>query len=237
MDLNDPQQRAVFFRVHEGLPRQGPGSFESTRQALKMAGSLHGGPRILDIGCGPGMQTLHLARLLPAATFVVIDRHQPFIKELRVRSIADGFGERIEAMVGDMTALPFEADSFDLIWCEGAVYNMGMEAALQAWRPLLRENGRLAVNDAVWLRADPPAAVRDFWRDYPSMQDIAYNRAVPCKCGYRLLGDFVLPPSDWFEDYYDPMEERLAVLAPAYEDDEAGNAVLADCQQDRKSVV
>ena len=46
-----------FFEIHQGLPREGPGDFDSTRRALALLGGLPERPRILDIGCGPGMQT------------------------------------------------------------------------------------------------------------------------------------------------------------------------------------
>ena len=56
---------------------------------------------------------------------------------------------------GDMRQLDFEPASFDLIWCEGAAYIMGVEAALRAWRPLLKPGGRLALSEAAWLRPEP----------------------------------------------------------------------------------
>jgi len=52
----------VFFEVQRGLPRQGPGCDESTLQALALC-RLPERPAILEIGCGPGMQTVELAKL------------------------------------------------------------------------------------------------------------------------------------------------------------------------------
>lgn len=53
----------IFWEVHSGLPREGPGDNKSTRKAYMMLGDLPENPRILDIGCGPGMQTVELAKL------------------------------------------------------------------------------------------------------------------------------------------------------------------------------
>ena len=208
MDFDDPKQRAVFFDIHDGLPRQGPGSFTSTKRALELAGPLPAAPRVLDVGCGPGMQTLHLAELLPAATFVAVDMHPPFIEDLKARSAAAGYRDRIDPMVGDMAALSFPEGSFDLVWCEGAAYSIGVEQALRAWRPLLSPGGALALSEAVWLRDEAPARVRTCWNvEYPAMMDVAANRSLVTQCGYELNGDFVLPVSDWFDEYYTPMQK------------------------------
>ena len=102
-----------------------------------------------------------------------------------------------------MTALAFPPASFDLLWCEGAAYIMGVGAALRAWRPLLRPGGRAALSEAVWLRPDPPEPARRLFADYPAMGDVAAARDLVRRSGYRLLGDFVLPQAAWMADYYD----------------------------------
>ncbi|MDX1575896.1 MAG: class I SAM-dependent methyltransferase, partial [Kiloniellales bacterium] len=90
MDFDDPKMRAVFFDVHSGLPREGPGSRACTARALAMAGPLPPEPRVLDIACGPGMQTLDLAELLPAARITAVDTHAPFVAEAERRAAARG---------------------------------------------------------------------------------------------------------------------------------------------------
>jgi len=57
----------LFRELTEGLPRQGPGSSEATLRALRMVDGLSSRPRILDVGCGPGAQTIDLARASGAA--------------------------------------------------------------------------------------------------------------------------------------------------------------------------
>jgi SAM-dependent methyltransferase len=230
MDFTDPEQRRVFFELHSGLPREGPGNRESTARALALAGALPPAPLVLDIGCGPGMQTMDLASLLPDARIAAVDLHQPFLDELRRRADAAGIAERIEVLQADMAALPFAHDSFDLIWCEGAAYIMGVDNALRAWRPLLRAGGKLALTEAVWLKPDAPEPVRRCWAEYPAMTDIDSNRNLVRDCGFKLLGDFVLPDAAWWDDYYGPQETRLRALMPNYADDSIASAVLAECR-------
>lgn len=232
MDFNDPAVRRVFFEVHRDLPREGPGSRDSTARALALAGTLPARPRVLDIACGPGAQTIDLAGLLPEAEITALDNHAPFLADLERCAAARGLSARIETREGDMAALPFAPGSFDLIWCEGAAYLMGVGAALRAWRPLLRPGGRLALSEAVWLRRDPPERLRQFWTEYPAMGDIEACRRLVRESGYALLGDFVLPESAWWDDYYAPMAARLDALAPRLAGDAVAEAVLREHREE-----
>ncbi|HUE88532.1 MAG TPA: class I SAM-dependent methyltransferase [Vicinamibacterales bacterium] len=83
--------------------------------------------RILDVSCGTGAQTLVLARHLPAR-FVAIDNHAPVVEELNRQARALGLADRIDARVGGMRQLDFAPGSFDVIWCEGAIFVIGFEA-------------------------------------------------------------------------------------------------------------
>ena len=53
----------IFWKILNGLPREGPGDNDSTKKAYRMLGGFPENPRIIDIGCGPGMQTNELAKL------------------------------------------------------------------------------------------------------------------------------------------------------------------------------
>jgi SAM-dependent methyltransferase len=110
-----------------------------------------------------------------------------------------------------MAAMDVPPASFDLIWCEGAAYLLGVPRALRQWRPLLRPGGRIALTEAVWLAPNPSAAARANFQDYPAMTDVAGTRAHFREAGYELLGDFVLPADAWW-NYYAPLEARVANL-------------------------
>ena len=102
--------------------------------------------RVLDIGCGPGAQTLVLAESSPSR-IVAVDNHPQFIDALKHKAHELGIADRLEARVADMRRLDFADGAFDLIWCEGAIYIMGVEAALRDWRRLLRSNGHVALTE------------------------------------------------------------------------------------------
>ena len=101
---------------------------------------------------------------------------------------------------------------------------MGVPAALAAWAPLLKPGGRIALTEAVWLKSDPPEPVRTNWTEYPAMTDVEACRAIIRRAGLKLLGDFVLPESAWWDDYYGPLEARARQLADKYRGDAIAQA-------------
>ena len=51
--------------------------------------------------------------------------------------------DRVKGVVGSMDALSFEKESLDLIWSEGAIYNIGFERGLNEWRNYLKPEDTL----------------------------------------------------------------------------------------------
>lgn len=199
----------LFFELFSGLPRQGPGDSESTRRALSLVPPLSSESRILDIGCGTGAQTMVLATSSPAS-IVAVDFHPPFVEELARTAARLGLGDRVHACVGDMAHLAFPARTFDLVWSEGAIFAIGFDAGLVAWRDLLFPGGHLAVSELCWFRPDPPGeCVQFFASEYAAMRDVAANREAAVRAGYELIGDFLLPSSAWWTDYYEPLERNI----------------------------
>lgn len=215
----------IFFELFESLPRQGPGDLASTRRALAACAELPAEPRILDLGCGSGAQTLHLARLT-RGTLLAIDRHPAHIARLRAAAREQGLGDRVEARVADLNTLDLEPGRFDLVWSEGALYNLGLARALPLCAELLRPGGYLAFTDAVWRTSDPPAAVRALFADYPTMGSASDVHALLARGPWTVQDEFDLPDEAWWTDFYDPMERRIAELRVRHAGDPAAQAVL-----------
>lgn len=223
----------IFLEVFEALPRQGPGSRDCAARALALCPPLPAQPRIGDFGCGGGGQTLQLAELLPDSTIDALDSHVPLLDRLRAAVVARHLEPRIHVHHGDMSAPPFANRSFDLIWSEGAVYNLGVARAFERWRQLLRPAGCIAFTEAVWLRDDPPPAARAFWaEEYPQIADVPANLALIADAGYEVLGHFPLPAEAWWDDFYTPMEARIAALRDQYAGDPEAQAVLSLIQHE-----
>jgi serine/threonine-protein kinase HipA len=221
----------ALFLLHSGLPREAPGSDESTREALRRLGPLPASPRVVDLGCGPGKQTRVLAREL-GVPVVAVDLHAPFLKELEEAAAREGVGHLVHTRCADFGALEEPPGSVDLLWSEGAIYILGWSEGLRRWRPLLSAGGRMAVTEATWLTDARPAEAEAFWREaYPSMGTVASNCAVAREAGYEVLGTFVLPASDW-EEYYRPLQARVELLRPRAREDARLAAVLDETERE-----
>jgi SAM-dependent methyltransferase len=219
----------IFRELTEGLPRQAPGSPEATLRALGLARGLPERPRILDVGCGPGAQTVELARAT-GGMIVAVDIRQRFLDELTSRASAAGVLTQITTVNLSMLEMDFATESFDLIWSEGAIYIAGFAAGLAAWRRFLKPGGWLAVTELSWLEPEPPAEAVEFWeREYPGMGTIESNCQAIADAGYVDPDGFVLPEKDWW-NYYGPAEQRVAELREKYAYNE--NAALLETLDD-----
>ena len=222
--------RDIFFSIHDGLPREGPGDRASTRRAFELMLGLSPDARLLDVGCGPGQQTIDLGDI-HAGTIVAVDTHQPYLDELRARVRGAGLAHRVHPLRGSMFALPCADHRVDAIWAEGSIYIIGFERGLRTWRPLLRSGGYLAATHLSWLASDVPEEPRAFWaREYPAIATVDANLAIAAACGFDVLDHFTLPESAWWESYYGPMEARLTALRGAHQHDPAALAVIRSSQ-------
>ena len=223
---------SLFHELFSGLPRQGPGAEASTRRALGLVPGVGPRTRVLDIGCGTGAQTLVLAESTPSR-IVAVDIHPPFVDALNRKAHEQGIANRVEARVADMRRLDFADGSFDLLWCEGAIYNVGVEAGLRDWRRLLRPNGHVALTELCWRKRHPPAECAAFWhREYPAIRDTSALLEAMEACGYETLGHFPLPASAWWDDYYRPLQDNVSAFRKRHHNVPDAQELADECQRE-----
>lgn len=189
-----------FIRLYSGLPREGPGDAESLALALQ---GLPAGARIFDAACGSGADTALMLDAMPQAEIFAVDKQQQFIDAAISRGLQADF------QVGDMLK---PSGKFDLIWSAGAVYFVGVEAALTAWRPHLKNGGRIGFSEAVWLTDTPHKAARNFWDDaFPAMGNIAEMTARIEAKGFRVILAKPLGRAAWL-GYYASLAANIAEI-------------------------
>ncbi len=218
-----------FLDLYGTLPRAGPGSDVLTRRAYDLMTEVPERPHILDLGCGPGAQTVALLKHAPC-TVLALDLFPEMIAQVHARAEQAGVADRLETVEMDMTKMDFQPETFNVIWSEGAIYFLGFENGLKKVHPFVKPGGYVAVSEAVWLQPDPPDEVVAFWKAYPEMDHIAAKRTGIERAGYELVGDFVLPASAWTERYYDPMTARIAEKEAAWRGIPEAEAVLKEAR-------
>lgn len=197
----------LIIDLHRRNPRQGPGSDADTQRAMLALPWATDVPlHIADIGCGTGASTRQLAQHYPQAQVTAIDLFPAFLEALAAASPS----LNIQPLAADMTALPLAPASLDLIWSEGAIYNMGFGAGITAWRDFLKPGGYLAVSEITWLTETRPQALTDYWMAaYPEISTASHKLRQLEQQGYSPVAYFYLPVSSWLDTYYAPLEAQF----------------------------
>ncbi|HNX39664.1 MAG TPA: class I SAM-dependent methyltransferase [Methanothrix sp.] len=194
-----------------GMEKLGPGSNSDTLKVLDML------PKsdhkiIVDAGCGTGRQTLTLAKRLQTLVHAV-DSSESFLVSLAQRAREAGIMHLVQTHCMDMADIPRTFTEIDLLWSEGAAYNIGFPKALRTWHSAVKSGGFAVVSELSWLRDEVPAEVRQYFQSgYPDMRSADENRAVAQDAGYNVLSTHTLPRKTWVEDYYDILEQRAEAL-------------------------
>jgi SAM-dependent methyltransferase len=214
----------LICEYFSGIERQGPGSPEVTFKALNFIDNLTNESRIADIGCGTGGQTMVLAKHT-TGHITGIDLFSDFIDIFNANSRKRNFQDRVEGIVGSMDNLAFQNEELDLIWSEGAIYNIGFERGINQWREFLKTGGFLAVSEASWFTEKRPVEIDTFWKDaYPEIDIISNKVKQIQKAGYIPIATFVLPENCWTEHFYDPQISAQDKFLKKY----AGNKTAED---------
>ena len=194
----------LICEYFSSLERQGPGSRETTVKALSFIDNLKKDSQIVDIGCGTGGQTMVIAGNTQGR-ITGIDLFPAFIDLFNCNAEKHNFHDRVNGIIGSMDNLPFKSEEYDLIWSEGAIYNIGFERGINEWYKFLKPDGYIAVSEASWFTEKRPAEIENFWKDaYPEIDTISNKVKLMQKAGYIPIASFVLPESCWIDNFYVP---------------------------------
>lgn len=217
----------ALIDLHRGVGREGPGDADFSRHILAELPALPPKPRILDLGCGSGAGALLLAEHF-GSPVTAVDLAGPFLDDLMRRARAGGLADRIRPLNCDFARLPLGHGSIDLLWSEGAAYNLTFAGALAAWRPLLAPGAVAVISELSWFTDPVPDEPRRYWTTaYPAIGDEARNTAHARQAGYNLVATRRLPAKAWWDNYYLPI---LARIDDRHDPEPAMRAVIHEMQ-------
>src|SRR5215211_3952546 len=136
------------------------------------------GQRVLDVCCGSGASAIPAAETVgPTGAVVGVDLAENLLSLARSKAKERGL-TNIEFRSGDMTQLPFEKGSFDVVVCVfGIFFVPDMEAALRELKRVLRTGGKVAIT--TWgPRFFEPASTA-FWESVRDVRPDLYKDFNP----------------------------------------------------------
>jgi SAM-dependent methyltransferase len=219
----------LIVDFHKDAHQQGPGSENETIRALELTGiAKNKNLKIADIGCGTGSHTIVLAQNTNAQ-IVGVDLFPEFLDKLDDKANEFGFQDRITTLAKSMEELPFANDEFDIIWSEGAIYNMGFEAGVKNWKDYLKTGGYLCVSEITWITDSRPKELEDFWiKEYSEMDKASSKIKFLEDYGFTLAGYFYLKQDSWIKNYYEPIKERFSTFLERHNNSEMAKAVVKE---------
>ena len=145
----------------DGIPEGSIASLAGTGNPFSL-GVLRAGERVVDVGCGAGIDSLIAARMVGASGSVVgIDMTPSMSEKARAAAAAMG-AENGEFRDGFAEALPVADEWADVIISNG-VMNLFPDkvAGLGEMARVLKPGGRLQIGDILVQKAVPESAKRD----------------------------------------------------------------------------
>jgi ubiquinone/menaquinone biosynthesis C-methylase UbiE len=217
----------LIIDLHKRSYRQGPGSSSATQLALNLANLPSDKPlTIVDIGSGTGASSLLLAEKLNAKV-IAVDFLQDFLDELIVKAKTEKLDDKISTLMSSMDDLPFSDKELDVIWSEGAIYNMGFSEGISYWRRFLKPGGKLVVSEITWLTNDRPEELTKYWKnEYPQIDTASSKLKILEQNGYTPEAYFYLPTECWIENYYSPMSKIFDDFLESSENKELAKQII-----------
>ncbi len=217
----------LLVDFHKDAERQGPGSSFETMKALSLIGvDKNETLKIADIGCGSGAHTIALAQNTNGQ-ITAVDLFPEFLEKLDNKAKELGLNNRITTLKKSMEDLPFDNEEFDIIWSEGAIYNMGFEKGIKEWKNYLKTGGYLAVSEITWITNSRPDEIEEHWNnEYPEIDTASNKIKILEENGFSPVGYFILPESSWIDNYYQPIEERIDDFLKKHRNSEIAKSIV-----------
>jgi ubiquinone/menaquinone biosynthesis C-methylase UbiE len=146
---------------------------------------------VLDLGCGPGVTVIEMARVRPEAQIIGLDLAPRMLDNARRYTAATEVGNQIDYVLADATHLPFSGDSIDVITGHSFLYLVGNRTGVlsEAYR-VLRAGGRYASMEPHGGGADWRAVIRDYGRHLRMMTAIVLWRPFSLLHGQLRTANF-----------------------------------------------
>ena len=149
----------------EGIPESSVESFAGTGNPFSL-GELLPGERVVDVGCGAGIDSLIAAKKVGAAGHVIGVDMTPTMLEKARQAAEETALANVEFREGHAEELPVPDGWADVVISNGVLNLMpDKDAALEEMARVLKTGGRLQIGDILVQKVVPESAKRkiDLW--------------------------------------------------------------------------
>jgi ubiquinone/menaquinone biosynthesis C-methylase UbiE len=156
--MNSKPPSSLYFEVQSEMgSTKHLGGLKATDEILKLC-KVKKGAKILEIGCGVGLTTRHIAKNYKVE-IVGIDISKKMIKKAKDRN------KKIKSakfLVADAQKLPFNDNTFDIVFTESVIaFVPNKLKAIKEFKRVTKPGGYIGLNEVTWAK-DPPKKLRDY---------------------------------------------------------------------------
>ena len=137
-----------------------PGGRRSTEELLALA-QMRGGQRVLDVGCGVGTTAVDIAERF-GCEVAAVDIDEAMVAKARETVARRGLDGGVVVRRGDIQALEFDEESFDVVIVEAVTMFVDRFRAASEVLRVCRRGGRVLDHEFIWRKSPTPSVRRIF---------------------------------------------------------------------------
>jgi ubiquinone/menaquinone biosynthesis C-methylase UbiE len=161
-----------------------PGGRRSSEEAFEFA-RIRAGERVLDVGCGVGTTAVEIAERF-GCEVTAVDIDETMLVRAKQAVVEQNLGSRVSVAVGDIQALGFDAESFDVVLVEAVTMFVDRRRAISELVRVCRRGGRVVDHEFIWRKPPSPTARRIFTHEV--CPGISFDNASDWEELYRQAG-------------------------------------------------
>lgn len=157
-----------------GVGSSHPGGFIATKQNLQLL-DVKQTDYVLDVGCGTGLTACFLAKAI-GCKVIGIDIHPVMIERAKERAEKERLGDLVQFQTADIFALPFPANTFDLVLAESLTVFLDKVKVYRHVYRVLKPGGRLADLEMSIVKELPPEVDQQLQAYYgPNVHPLSFE--------------------------------------------------------------
>jgi SAM-dependent methyltransferase len=134
------------------------GGFEATDALLSLC-HIKDAQEVLNVGCGIGVGSAYVARTY-GCRVMGVDISEKMIAWSRLRTREERVEDKVEFQVASVLDLPFDADQFDVVFCESVIaFVADKRRAIQECVRVAKPGGYVGLNESFWIEEPSPEIV------------------------------------------------------------------------------